>query len=364
MRYVEIAEARRNPEQNPKTSINAILKKYLDQAEQLPGVSLSNLFVSFTKVEKLGVNPQSKFSTPIGIYAYPVDYVMAKTKKNKTMDELPFAGDSPYANIFRVNPDANIIVLQQVTNATLDLYIDRIKKELLPELGIKDNWLEFGRILRSVKSMSISPGQVLWSITGRLGDSKSVSGPVGWNSVCLDLGIDGFIDLGDGIIHPGEPTQAVFFKSTEDVIQMLYRADNKYSPDWITGKQKAGERIKTVKQNTRRLVLSILAGNPADIAVKKLLDLAPYDIKYLVYVPKNIRLEMLKQNPNLLLRLAVTRTNHRVDADEVLAATNSDPERFEQFQQTFIPKWMHPNDRERLKNMGYDFTPSYQKAKL
>lgn len=356
-----ITDARRNPDQNPKTSINAVLKKYLDQAEQLPGVPLSNLFVSFTKIEKLGMNPTSKYSTPIGIYSYPVDYVISKTKKNKTMDELPFAGDSPYANIFRVNPKANIIVLQQVTNATLDLYIDRIKKELLPELGIKDNWFGFGWILRSVTSMSNSPGQILWAITGRLGSKKSTNEPVGWNEVCRNLGIDGFIDLGDGIIHPGEPTQAVFFKSTEDVIQMLDRVENKYSPNWIAGKQQAGEKIKTAKQNTRRLVLSILAGNPTDIAVKKLLDLAPYDIKYLVYVPKNIRLEMLKRNPNLLLRLAVTRTNHRVDADEVLAATNSDPERFEQFQQTFIPKWMNPNDRERLENMGYNFTPLLRK---
>jgi hypothetical protein len=357
-------EARRNPEQNPKTSINAVLKKYLDQAEQLPGVPLSNLFVSFTQIEKLGINPQSEYSTPIGIYAYPVDYVISKTKKNKTMDELPFTGHMPWANIFRVNPKANIIVLQQVTNATLDLYIDRIKKELLTDLGIKDNWFGFGRLLRSVKSMSNSPGQILWAITGRLGDSKSINGPVGWNEVCRNLGIDGFIDLGDGIIHPNEPTQAVFFKSTDDVIQMLDRVDNKYSPNWIAGKQQAGEKIKAVKQNTRRLVLSILAGNPMDVAVKKLLDLAPYDIKYLVYVPKNIRLEILKRNPDLLLRLAVTRTNHQVDADEVLAATNSNPDQFAKFQQTFIAKWMHPNDRERLKNMGYDFTPLYEGVKL
>lgn len=356
-------EARRNPEQNPKTSINAVLKKYLDHAEQLPGVPLSNLFVSFTQIEKLGINPQSQYSTPIGIYAYPVDYVISKTKTNMTMDELPF-GHMPWANIFRVNPKANIIILQQVTNAILDLYIERIKKELLPGLGIKDNWFGFGRILRNVKSMSKSPGQILWAITGRLGNSKSISGPAGWNKVCLDLGIDGFIDLGAGIIHEVEPTQAVFFKSTEDVIQMLERVDNKYSPNWIAGKQKAGKKIKTVKQNTLRLVLSILDGNPTDVAVKKLLDLAPYDLKYLVYAPKNIRLEMLKRNPDLLLKLAVSRTNRRVDADEVLAATNGDPEQFAKFQQTFIPKWIHPNDRERLKNMGYDFTPLYEGAKL
>ena len=37
--------------------------------------------------------------------------------------------------------------------------------------------------------------------------------------------------------------------------------------------------------------------------------------------------------------------------------------RYEEFQQTKLASFLRPNDRERLKNMGYDFTPSYEKTK-
>lgn len=36
----------------------------------------TNMFVSFTELEKLGIAPKSGHGTPIGIYAYPVDYVI------------------------------------------------------------------------------------------------------------------------------------------------------------------------------------------------------------------------------------------------------------------------------------------------
>ena len=363
MRYVEIAEARRNPEQNPKTSINVILQDYLNQAEQLPGTSISNLFVSFTKLPKLGINPRSEYNTPNGIYAYPVNFVMSKTKLSRSMNVLPFAGGSPWANIFRVNPDANVIVLQQVSAAMLESYIALIKQNLLPKLGIEDNRFGFGIMLSDVEAESSTPGEVLWRITGELGALIAENAPVAWNAICRSLGIDGFIDLGSGIIHPAEKTQAVFFKSTDDVIQMIDRVANKYSPDWVKTRQQSGENYKSIGQSARRLVNSIVAGNTEKVAVQKISELAPLDIKYLAYSPKNIRLAVLKEKPQLLIRLAITRKNYVVDSDEVLAAINNQQKRYEEFQQTNLVKFLHPNDRERLKNMGYDFTPSYQKAK-
>lgn len=364
MRYVEIAEVRRNPEQNPKTSINAILQDYLNQAEQFPGAPISNLFVSFTNLPKLGINPRSEYTTPNGIYAYPVNFVMSKTKLSRSMNVLPFAGSSPWANIFRVNPDANIIVLQNVSKAMLESYIALIKQNLLPKLGIEDNRFGFGIMLSDVEAQALTPGEVLWRITGELGSSMSENAPVGWNAVCRSLGIDGFIDLGSGIIHPAERTQAVFFKSTDDVIQMIDRVANKYSPDRVKARQDAGGNYKGIAQNTRRLVRNIVAGNSEKTAVQKISELAPLDIKYLAYSPKNIRLAILKDKPQLLLRLAMSRKNYVVDSDEVLAAINNQQKRYEEFQQTKLANFLHPNERERLKNMGYNFALSYEGVKL
>ena len=35
-----------------------------------------NLFVSFTTVDKLGINPQSHYDTPLGIYSYPAEFIV------------------------------------------------------------------------------------------------------------------------------------------------------------------------------------------------------------------------------------------------------------------------------------------------
>ena len=365
MKVTDIIEARKNPELNPKTSINAVLQDYLNQAEKLPGVSLSNLFVSFTKLPKLGINPRSEYNTPIGIYAYPVDFVMSKTKLSRSMNVLPFAGGSPWANIFRVNPDANVIVLQQVSAAMLESYIALIKQNLLPKLGIEDNRFGFGIMLSDVEAESSTPGEVLWRITGELGALMSENAPVGWNEVCRSLGIDGFIDLGAGIIHPAEKTQAVFFKATRDVIELLDREANKYSPDVMTTRKNFGKTYHDLRKSTSNWIKTQVKNYSPQEAAKRIEALANSDIKYLVYSPKNIRLEILKNNPTFLKRLAGARITRKLDRDEVIAAINNDPKRYEQIQQLNLRKNLSKNDLDYLNNIGYDFiTLPWDRIKL
>lgn len=54
-----------------------------------------DLYASFTNVDKLDINPMSKFDTPLGIYAYDLDYVLSRGIKN-----LPYANDRNYINVF------------------------------------------------------------------------------------------------------------------------------------------------------------------------------------------------------------------------------------------------------------------------
>ena len=61
MRYFEIIEARRNPEQNPKISVNEYIRRAVASAQPLSNTGFKNLFVSFTKLPKLGINPQSHY---------------------------------------------------------------------------------------------------------------------------------------------------------------------------------------------------------------------------------------------------------------------------------------------------------------
>jgi hypothetical protein len=63
-----ITEKRKFPEQNPKTSINQQIIDIYADAPMLND-NETNCFVSFTHIDKLGVNPNSQHDTPLGIYA-------------------------------------------------------------------------------------------------------------------------------------------------------------------------------------------------------------------------------------------------------------------------------------------------------
>lgn len=73
-------------------------------------------FISFTAIDKLGINPQSKYSTPLGIYTYPVEqffdqyvgYVNETTldpqdKKKKIGEFAPFAGNNPWVWVMEID---------------------------------------------------------------------------------------------------------------------------------------------------------------------------------------------------------------------------------------------------------------------
>lgn len=71
MKILSLLEARSNSEQNKKINVNDAISEYYNQYSEMA-------FLSFTKLEKLGVNPNSQFATPNGIYAYPLGYVVKK----------------------------------------------------------------------------------------------------------------------------------------------------------------------------------------------------------------------------------------------------------------------------------------------
>jgi hypothetical protein len=84
-----ISERRSNPEQNPKVSAYEYLKKYKNDPL---------IYISFTDVDKIGINPQSGFNTPLGIYCFPLKEIWEQydIDKHKTLTKLPFAATRPY----------------------------------------------------------------------------------------------------------------------------------------------------------------------------------------------------------------------------------------------------------------------------
>lgn len=67
------------------------------------GVPESDLWVTFSDVQRLGIKPTARDgSTPMGLYAYPINYVINQIKKDPINDRIvPFGGDRAWMLIFK-----------------------------------------------------------------------------------------------------------------------------------------------------------------------------------------------------------------------------------------------------------------------
>jgi hypothetical protein len=190
-------ELRKNPKLNPKIAdtvdqLKAIRDQYRDEVDQI--------FVTFTLYNKLGINPMSEWDkTPIGIYAYPLNYVI-----DHNMD-VPYAGEMPIIQVFKVVGDKHSIWHLDDTEQLLD-----IKQRLANQ---------YGRA-RQMEDLSVRD---LWNfirLTTKTGHKMTVD----FRNAFTRIGIFGIVDNGKGVIHDHEPTQAVFFNSK--MLKVLDVIDN------------------------------------------------------------------------------------------------------------------------------------------
>lgn len=202
-----LCEMRSNYHLNPKTSIN-------DKLTEINKNNTGNYFVSMTEIDKLGINPSSKYNTPLGVYAYPLQYVV-DTIQNGSLKRLPFAGSQNFVNVFKAN--GNIIDISKFSIELYDEYIIKLK-QVVKSIGFSIvEHILLDIINRSyVYASTKSIGGRFWFIMYEL--SKTVAEnyvtkkkfSIVWNNLFRQLGVDGVVDNGLGIIHGSEPTQAVF----------------------------------------------------------------------------------------------------------------------------------------------------------
>ena len=251
MKLLELFEARKNPEQNPKVSVNRQIYDALKSARGDTIAGIENLFVSFTAVDKLGINPQSEYRTPLGIYAYPARYVMKEAGSSLSMDaSLPFAGEHPYANIF--NAVGNIVNVATMSSGESVDYCRKVAN-LWAKVSGKD-WKTSVDEVEDIISdagtyakFAAYPGGRFWYVTRvaaqtLFGPKWGLTPPVAWNKLFRSIGIDGVVDYTDdggyGIIHTSEPSQAVFFSIA--AVGKVQRVDNKYSKAGMDVRAEAG----------------------------------------------------------------------------------------------------------------------------
>ena len=236
MKTYELLEARKNPELNPKISVNDEILRYNNAHRG------ERCYISFTALDKLGVNPSSLHGTPIGVYCYPLEYVIDRIGGTGVMKALPFAGSEKFANLFTV--DGNVIDLDDITNSVLESYWKTLKKVMPSELLD-----ELQELIDDSKHDAInrSPGGRFWYVVRAcamlIATDTNRQIAVVSTELFRKLGIDGIVDRNDaGIIHRNEPTQGVIFNPR--VIKNVRRVMNKYSKDWMDARKEFGSSRK------------------------------------------------------------------------------------------------------------------------
>jgi hypothetical protein len=216
-----VNEARRNPELNPKVGATDYLRKYKDR---------DDIYISFTKVDKLGVNPQSSFNTPIGVYTYPLKEFWKYYKVEKygsVKHAAPFAGDSPYIQILKGKHSKGFF--RDFSKYT-ERDLEKDKQKILSiayKKGGSDSQLKVFPFFEYAEESSSNktPFGKIWNITRIMSgsqiardllDIRSKKSAIAWNELFQKMGYTGFSDeTGTGIIFDAEPVQAVFFTAKE-----------------------------------------------------------------------------------------------------------------------------------------------------
>lgn len=205
--YYHVLEEKRRYE---VPSVLSQLEKYKDDP---------NIYVSFTEINKVGINPKTGYGTPMGIYSYPLKKTFSKYFESQ---KIPWASDKEYLQVFRSkNPD-KVAKGSTYTKAKLDADIDALDTLFHTKIDRSFNFID-----EDFRQTSI---QIFWSVTKKLVRNNTVK----WGRLLARF-YQGIVDdLGDGFIHPNEPIQAVFFNSSFiEVVDTIRNQKGEFGmPDW------------------------------------------------------------------------------------------------------------------------------------
>ena len=202
-----------------------------------------NIFISYRSINKLGINPKNEFNTPIAIYSYNLKDMWSEIEKFKDSSFVPFAGEHPFIYVFKVKPEYTNKVLFDIykyNSADYDRDIDKLNQFcntlLDKEKSIDNDFNEhqlYSAIMtltdRSIRYARVkNPFGFIWYITRELSlilpkitntySNSNVT--VIWNMLLRKvLGYYGFVDKGQGIIHPSETKQGLFL--SKDCIEEI-----------------------------------------------------------------------------------------------------------------------------------------------
>lgn len=271
-------------------------------------------FVHFSYVPRAAIYIVNKYETPIGFFAYPLDFDKMKN----------FAVGRPYAVVFKLKPTANILDLKNYGAAQYSADLAKLRSkyeisdETLAEWVAKAHVQSYGgyiwnitKRLASGEALSeaytmpdpgaeprtrkqLSPeeqqrrdkyvGKILGSYIHKSPDDRGGGKTGRWTMILYKvLGYDGVIDDCLEIIHHVEPCQSVFFNTnvidTKDIIEVTAKIETKddiaivkanYANQDLSGKDLSKQNlfkatmVKTNLSNTNLTAANLSLANLRD----------------------------------------------------------------------------------------------------
>lgn len=188
-----LIEKRSNPDKNEKVGGYNQLEKYRDHAD--------GLYASYTAIDKIGINPQSSYNTPNGIYVYHLTFMFKNMQYNKSLTSVPFAGSQP--NVWIIKPTVPVLVLQEYSEEQLQSDVQKLIQAFKQKEPNVEETIESA----GDRAKNNLFGTKMWNITRTLAKGNANR----WNYILRNiLGYSVIRDDGGGIIHPAEPHQGVF----------------------------------------------------------------------------------------------------------------------------------------------------------
>lgn len=171
-----------------------------------------DIFISYSDLPKLGINPRTKYNTPAGIYTYPLREIYDSVSSNT----VPFAQDRRWVLVVRPR-GGRILDVSTYGEADYRRDIQRLRDEVIPAMPQPPRDVDAFIADARAGAKANTPAAWIWNTTrllaGRMPGRGAEPNPtVAWNVILrVGLGYDGVVDRdGTGLIHPNEPTQAVF----------------------------------------------------------------------------------------------------------------------------------------------------------
>ena len=219
-----------------------------------------NIFITYTNDPILSTNYSSyfggkkKYNTPAGLYAYPIIELKDKTTN--------FAKNYKYVIATRFH--GGLLISNKYTEEDLNRDLN-ILKEKFPEVSYNPK----------IKT----PAGVLFSYIFELSKTNFSR----FSRLFVELGYDGFYDVGQGIIHENEIRQAVFFtpKTSLEVLGIFDNFDN------------------NEESLSRRLFFEELKNSSKEVQLKAI-QKEPRLIQYLINPSEHLKQIAINEDPDVI----------------------------------------------------------------